>query len=70
MGEYRLAPEIVKFSVSPVVWSQKTPEQQREHMRKALGEVPVLSPMQQTKITKRLLSLKVQQESAIISMSW
>ena len=54
MGEYRLAPEFEKFSVSPVVWSQKTPEQQREHVRKALGEVPVLPSVQQTKVTKRL----------------
>lgn len=41
MGEYRLAPEFEMFSVSPVVWSQKTPEQQQEHVRKALDEVRI-----------------------------
>ena len=54
MGEYRLAPEFQKFLVTPVAWSQKTPEQQREHVRKVLGEVPVLPSLKQTKITKRL----------------
>jgi len=54
MGEYRLAPGFQTFSVSPVVWSQKTPEQQREHLMKVLGDVPVLPSVEQTKITKRL----------------
>ena len=54
MGEYRLAPEFEMFSVSPVVGSQKTPEQQQEHVRKALDEVRMLPSMQQAKITKRL----------------
>ena len=54
MGEYRLAPEFQKFSVTPVAWSQKTPEQQQEHVRKVLGEVPLLPSLEQTKITKRL----------------
>ena len=56
MGKYRLAPEFQKFSVTPVAWSQKTPERQREHVRKVLflGEVPVLPSLEETKITKRL----------------
>ena len=54
MGEYRLAPEFEMFSVSPVVWSQKTPEQQQEHVRKALDEVRILPSVLQAKITKRL----------------
>ena len=54
MGEYRLAPEFEMFSVSPVVGSQKTPEQQQELVRKALDEVCMLPSVQQAKITKRL----------------
>ena len=42
MGEYRLAPEFQTFSVSPVARSQKTPEQQQEHVRKVLSGVPML----------------------------
>jgi len=42
MGQYRLAPEFQKFSVSPFVWSQKTPEQQREHAKKVF-KVPISS---------------------------
>lgn len=67
MGEYRLAPEFQKFSVSPVAWSQKTPEQQREHVSKVLGEVPVLPSLEQTKITKRL-SITVE-ESRLTSVA-
>ena len=54
MGEYRLAAEFEMFSVSPVVRSQKTPEQQQEHVRKALDEVRMLPSVPQAKITKRL----------------
>ena len=43
MGEYRLAPEFQAFSVSPFDWSQKTPEQQRQHVEKVL-KVPLSSP--------------------------
>ena len=42
MGQYCLAPEFQKFSVSPFVWSQKTPEQQREHAQKVF-KVPISS---------------------------
>lgn len=43
MGKYRLAPEFQAFSVSPLDWSQKTPEQQRQHVEKVL-KVPLSSP--------------------------
>ena len=67
MGEYRLAPEFQTFSVSPVAWSQKAPEKQREHVRKVLGEVPVLPSLEQTKTTKQL-SITVE-ESKLTSVA-
>ena len=53
MGEYRLAPEFEKFSVTPSVWSQKTPEQQREHIKKVFKASITLSS-HQVKPSKRL----------------
>ena len=54
MGEYRLAPEFQKFAVTPLVWSQKTPAQQREHVEKVL-KVPMSVPSSnQIKPTKKL----------------
>ena len=53
MGEYRLAPEFQAYSVTPLAWSQKTPEQQRQHVQKVL-KVPLCSSSNQIQPTTRL----------------
>ncbi|KAJ7391193.1 hypothetical protein OS493_019324 [Desmophyllum pertusum] len=54
MGEYRLAPEFEKFSVTPSVWTQKTPEQQREHVKKVFKAPANTSSSNQVTPSKRL----------------
>ena len=36
-GEYRLAQQYKRYSVSPLEWSQKTEEQKKEHVKRVLG---------------------------------
>ena len=53
MGGNRLAPEFQAYSVTPLAWSQKTPEQQRQHVQKVL-KVPLYSSSNQVQPTTRL----------------
>ena len=36
-GEYRLAQQYKRYSVSPLEWSQKMEEQKKEHVKRVLG---------------------------------
>ena len=42
------------FQTAQLCGHKKTPEQHQEHVKKVLGEVPVLPSLEQNKITKRL----------------
>lgn len=53
MGEYRLSPAYERYAVSPLQWTQKTPEQQQEHIKKVFG-APVTFQQEDNVITREL----------------
>ena len=53
MGEYRLASKYAKYAVSPSQWTQKSPEQQQEHIKKVFG-APVSFQQEENVVTQQL----------------